>query len=1345
MKSAVARYLPKVLREWQLYHRDSCHVASEHRRILLFADASGFTVLTRNLSLRGRVGFEHLTNLLNTLFNSLADVIASYNGDILKFSGDAVWCCFPDGTDIYRVYAEMLTTIEIINREQEVCRQFPLSLHAGASRGSLELLTIAAANGRAEFEIAGSAVLAAYRACDLAKSGELCLTADLAEDLPAMPPVRTENNFLIVTPPPLPISHSDLPSDSTEDDDAGDNALLKYVPEALLKRILATAEEATLGSEHRQVCVAFVNVQPLGEKTNSASLAQHLAKIMNAIHDSQGIVARIDPFGSGHKVLALFGAIVATGNDALRTLKAAVEIAAIQSSDFATRLGLTAGPLLCGEVGSHRRCEFTVMGNAVNLAARLMTKADPSGLLLDEQIHKAVANSCRTRPLQLSLKGFDLPVTVQAFESLREHQVILRTPRQFFGRVGELARLREVQAQAASTGPVWLAISGAAGVGKTSLAAMAVAAVDPDNVVYLDASDSHLRRGGWLIYELLRRALGAAGIEDLLARLEDCCEPQWLSLIAGLVDASADNKVNLQDLTPELRAAKTAEIAARGLGQSLNNKILILDNLESLDSLSASILRSLIPQFTSSHCLILLIDDDNRWADTGSNMQSLAVEGLPESDLRSWLGSVLVTGKRESDLTDHLVSISAGNPVIIEETLQYLIKSQAIAHISDSERFDMVAAVGDAVLSGRLEELQLARFDQLREEHRNLLKAASVYPHTFTAGDLVLLKNDWGRDRTEAALVELCEADMLFTGSVHTDSALSQYRFCRSILRETVYNRTPVLQLRAWHSLIADNLRWAGNTLAVQDLAYHLARSNRPVEAFHFNLKAAILSIEASLSLDASSYFRECSNFLSNVEASQIPDFDKFEYFRYAAGFYVAEGDYRQAHAIVRAWRRQARMGDSKSEQHAAANQFALLLWKQSRYSLCRSALDYIDREFSDSDISLLIDTHALRGELQRRTGKIKEAQESCRKAVSFAQNSGDLSRQAHSLNNLGLAFWSGGNLDEASQCFEQCLTLHEAKNSRYLSARTANNLSIISEERGDYIRAQKLANRAQEIFAEYGDRRNQSFASGNLANLLVHAGRIRQASELFATADRIFVHLGETHPHYYTIGNLGDIDLLLGRLADAKAKYQTVLEFARNAGDKELEAETAVRLTECAFYGGEAVDIEKHYREAIATAKEAESLEYQTRATVGLCRYLIGVRDANSSRAQIEQLRVFAAESKSLRTQNESEFLQGEVERITGSSASAVNAYQRCCEYARNQDQFELYLKSLVRLAEIDRESAKNYLTELALLLNRFTQWNGDALLTDLLSSSYYRYFHVTLAKAVKLTNVGVSQHTVG
>ncbi len=106
-----------------------------------------------------------------------------------------------------------------------------------------------------------------------------------------------------------------------------------------------------------------------------------------------------------------------------------------------------------------------------------------------------------------------------------------------------------------------------------------------------------------------------------------------------------------------------------------------------------------------------------------------------------------------------------------------------------------MAAVGEVALSGRLEELQLARFDQLPEGHRNLLKAASVFPHTFTAEDLALLKSDLSLKQIETTLYHLYQTDLLVSDRQFLSTTV-QYRFCRNILRETIYNQTPVLQLQ---------------------------------------------------------------------------------------------------------------------------------------------------------------------------------------------------------------------------------------------------------------------------------------------------------------------------------------------------------------------------------------------------------------------------------------------------------------------------------------------------------------------------------------------------------------------
>ncbi len=1345
MKSSVARSLPHLLRDWLAQNPGVDHSASTHSRILLFADTSGFTVLTRMLSLQGRVGFEHLTHLLNTLFQSLAGVIARHDGDILKFSGDAVWCCFPKTTDIVTLYSEMLAEIERINGEHSVCRQFPLSLHAGASTGSFELLTVNSSIGRAEFEIVGHALVDAYQACDIAKAGELCLTPALGVQIAEEYITRTDGDFVVVSPGPSSVRSTHDSSVITHTADSVDERYIKYVPQALVQRFLTTGDQGDIGSEHRRVYVVFVNVQPVSPEIGSPELQAHLAKIMDAIHDSHGIIARIDPFGAGHKVLALIGAITATGNDALHTLKSAVSLVEIESRFFTNRIGVAAGPLLCGEVGSHSRREFTVMGNAVNLAARLMSKADPNGSLLDAEFFGEVSAFCRARSVQLTLKGFDLPVSAYAFEALRRQDVTLPKPRQFFGRKQEIETIESQIARIESEGPIWLAISGAAGVGKSSLAATVVSRSQVQNIIYLDAASSNLRSGGWLIYELLRQALKISETDDPVQVLSQHCSEQWLPLIISLSGESSTNLEFARDLTPQLRVAKIAEVVGTCLKTAVHSGIIVLDNLESLDTLSIEILKALIARLDSLRSIVVLIDSDNRWDEAGKTVVPLPLEGLADADLRLWFDSVLVAGKRESDLIDRLISASAGNPLFVEESLEYLISTGALAHASDPNRYDVVGSVGDMVLSGRIEELQLARFDQLSEKDRNLLKAAAVYPAEFDSADIQLLRPEWTIGSIESEIATLCDTHILVSAGRLSSAGLTSYRFSRGVLRDTVYNRTPVLQLQGWHSRVSDCLLQNHSDDIIYDLAYHLTRSDRPVEAFSHNLKAALAARDRQLPLLASRHYRECGDCLKLAGPLSIVESERFSYFENATEFYLAEGDYAQAMAIAGAWRRLARQCGERPQLHAAASAMAHLFWKQSRYNLCRLILKFITREFGKSDTSLLADTYALQGELYRRTGKIPEAQESCRRAVNIAESIGESQRLAVALNNLGLACWSGGNLDEARRCFERCQGLHESSNSRYDEARAANNLAIISEEQGDYRRARELANFARVVFLEYGDRRNQSYASGNLANLQAQAGRLREAVELFTTADRIFTHLGEMHPHYYTIGNLGDIDLVLGNVTEASSKYRAVLDFARTSGDKELEAETTVRLTECAFYGGVIDGVEQQYKSAISIAQEAGSLEYQTRGTVGLCRYLIGVRDAVSASLQIERLRAFANEAKSLRSHNEAEFLQGELHRITLSPELAIAAFNRCYDYARSQDQFELLLKSLARLVELDRDHTAKHRSELAVLLSQFSQWNGGTMLQNLLASSYYRFFLSTLQDALVNASVAPSPQTIG
>lgn len=1319
MAESAATYLPHLLRDWYRAHPTEIHEQSEYRGTLLFADASGFTALTRSLGEEGRVGFEILTNLLNAVFRGLEQAIAAHHGDILKFSGDAVWCWFPPGTECAGVFAAMKEQVARLNEAEAICRRFPLSLHAGACHGMFKLVTVRVSNDRLDYEIFGEAVERAYAAADEATAGQLVVSGAIGS--PTAVGARGRMAWAAA-------------------ETAGTLApLLQYIPGAIRARLVEASADNDLNSEHRNVSVLFVLAAARKPDADAGAIARELARIMTTIDHNGGMIARIDPFKSGHKLLALFGAAQTTGRDELRAVRAAVELAQLKAPELSIRVGATHGQLLCGEVGTEQRREFTVMGNAVNLAARLMAKAEDGTVLLDEAMRGLVGDFCRMRERRIALKGVgeDVPVYELAGWSGGSRQ--LPATGKLHGRARELEQLRGWLRDRSGTDCLCVEISGEAGIGKTALVAAALQQPGRVEVVYIDATKGALRHSGWLIGEILTAVAGISpgqlvSDDKILERAG--VDEHWRPLLSALFGEAAEDNAWTRGLTSELRVEKTAELAMTLLRGHLGRVVLILDACENADSFAQAVLSRLLPRLEAEPATVTVISRNGGLAPAAA--KQLALFALDQAELLAWLGEVLISGKRESELAAQIVESSQGNPLLVATTLAELIQNGSLQRLSDPVRYEVTSAVGAIVLHRHIEDIILARYDAVSETQRQMLRAAAIFSTPFSIDDLLALLPRWDRQRAAASLTELLRTG--FLRHEGTEGAGSIYAFAGAHVREAIYGRIPVLELRQLHGVVGE--RWEQRSTPVAQLAYHFVRSNDSTKAFRYSLKAAQASERSGSLIEAGLHYENCRQ---RLEDAAINDQERLAFHQAASGFALTEGNFSTAYCHLRQWRRLARATKQPEQRSEAAIEFARALWRQSRYVRCRQALTVIKKWLVDAaSNTLAAECLAIEGELLRRTGKIREAQEACRSAVQLAQAAGDRAREITALNNLGLASWSAGELEAARDCFERTLAFDPQANPLSLQGRVANNLAIIHEELGDFVTARRLAEQARQAFRETGDRRNLSYSSGNLANLLFQAGRYRESAELFASADRIFVHLGERHPHFYTIGNLGDIDLHLGRLGEAAEKYQAVATYARECGDAELAAETAVRLADCRFYSGDAAFADVCYGEAIKLAAEAEAQEYLIRATVGRCRLLIGERRTKEAAALLEQLQAFARDTGSARNQHEAEFLAAEIARLNGDVESARRGYEICRGYALRQEQFELRLKALARLQEHgdERDAA---LTALDSLLEDFRSANGDEYFRLLLSSAYYRYFGGAMNQAIAHRKMAALPQSVG
>ncbi|NIU63665.1 MAG: guanylate cyclase, partial [Pseudomonas stutzeri] len=196
------------------------------------------------------------------------------------------------------------------------------------------------------------------------------------------------------------------------------------MPKEFAERLLATRGQ--VAGERRMVTILFSDVK------GSTAMAEDLdpedvMEIMDGAFDVliepvyryEGTLARL----MGDAILAFFGAPIAHEDDPERACRAALEIVEgarryaerleqeRSISGFDVRVGINTGLVVVGEVGSDLRVEYTAMGDAVNLAARMEQNAPPGGILITHDTYRHVRGVFDVRPQEpLVVKGKAEPV-----------------------------------------------------------------------------------------------------------------------------------------------------------------------------------------------------------------------------------------------------------------------------------------------------------------------------------------------------------------------------------------------------------------------------------------------------------------------------------------------------------------------------------------------------------------------------------------------------------------------------------------------------------------------------------------------------------------------------------------------------------------------------------------------------------------------------------------------------------------------------------------------------------------------------------------------------------------------
>jgi adenylate cyclase len=199
----------------------------------------------------------------------------------------------------------------------------------------------------------------------------------------------------------------------------------KYMTAAVLEHLLSG--KVALGGESLRVTVLFSDIRgftTISERMNPQSLVgllnEYFTEMVNIVMDEGGVVDKY----IGDAIMAVFGAPVSKPDDAVNAVRAAVRmrgalrqlnerLASRGIPPLKTGIGIHTGDVVAGNIGSERRMEYTVIGDAVNLASRLESNTKELGVdvLISKDTYEVTKSMVDARPVrEITVKGRNQPV-----------------------------------------------------------------------------------------------------------------------------------------------------------------------------------------------------------------------------------------------------------------------------------------------------------------------------------------------------------------------------------------------------------------------------------------------------------------------------------------------------------------------------------------------------------------------------------------------------------------------------------------------------------------------------------------------------------------------------------------------------------------------------------------------------------------------------------------------------------------------------------------------------------------------------------------------------------------------
>ena len=881
---------------------------------VLFADISGFTALSEKLASQGAQGVEELTQVLNAYFGRLIDIIDDHGGDVIKFAGDALLAYWPEAHEGELWLATEQAALCGL-RVQDSLKSFGntinhrLQMRVGVGSGPVMLVSLGGVYKRWECVMYGAGVTEATISAAKSEPGFVTLGQQAWEmiwDHAAGEVIEAgfhrldslETRNMPAELAPVEITPAMKPS------------LLGYIPAAIHRR-LAARQSAWL-SELRRITVLFVNLPDLNVNTPPEKSSAAIRDLQTELYRFEGSVNKLSIDEKGITLVAAYGLPpFAHEDDPQRGAFAAMRVSTrLAELGWNCSVGVTSGRVFCGTIGNRHRCEYTIIGDVVNLSARLM-QAAKGGIYCDEATFKRVPTRVVWETLPpIMVKGKAQPVPVYRPLRHEEESQVPYAARSMVGRAAEreilvslLGQLKRVQVSAVAL------IIGDAGIGKSTLVADLLERSRELEIATLVGVAFPLERSTpFYIWRAVFRHLfeldANAGKEEqrrkTLARLAD--EPDLIEL-APLLDVALSLDFPATPTTAEMfgevRLFNTNELLIRLLKRRTRVTPLqiILEDGHWMDSASWSLARQAAAQVPALMLVIVtrpMIDPFPRDYPpllAAPNTHKVVLEALSAEESLALVMKRLGATEIPPALAEFLRGKALGNPFFIEE-ITYDLRDSGKIRIRDG-RAEIAPGVDlDSLpFPDHVQGFVTSRIDRLAPAEQMTLKVASVVGRTFASRlvrDICPIEND--RPFLEVHLQTLVSQNLTVSETPEPEPCFS---FRHVITQEVAYQMMPPTQQKSLHRSVAEwyESRYQSDLTPYYPLlARHWSTTDETAKSIDYFEKSGECAMRDFIHDEAILFFEQALT-LSERSGANIDPFRKARWRRQLAEAYYNQGD----------------------------------------------------------------------------------------------------------------------------------------------------------------------------------------------------------------------------------------------------------------------------------------------------------------------------------------------------------------------------------------------------------------------------------------------------------------------